>query len=370
MNENTNPDSIIVGGGVIGMMTARELLEAGLSVLLLERGLVGRESTWAGGGILSPLYPWRYEPAVTRLTSWSQERYPILTKELIEETGVDPEWTDCGLIALDGDREGRAREWSLHNRQPIESFARDRLREWASELNPEFSEALWMPNLAHIRSPRLINALRASLIKRGCDLKENEEVADILTDGNRVTGAKTTEGDYFSDRVVIAGGAWTPDLLTGMKPRLPIVPVRGQMILLHAKPGQIRCMYLYEGRYLIPRRDGFVLCGSTLEYAGFDKRSTQQALAELREFACFLCPALRDAPIADHWSGLRPGSPDETPWIGPHPAMEGVYVNSGHFRNGITLAPASARLLADMILGREPILDPLPYSLSRAASFS
>ncbi|MCX8018513.1 MAG: FAD-dependent oxidoreductase, partial [Rhodocyclaceae bacterium] len=142
-----------------------------------------------------------------------------------------------------------------------------------------------------------------------------------------------------------------------------IRPVRGQMLLFHAKLDQIRRIVLYRGRYVIPRRDGRVLFGSTLEQAGFDKQTTAEAKESLYQDAVALFPVLRRAPIEDHWSGLRPGSPSGIPYIGAYPGIDGLYFNAGHFRNGLTLGPASARLMADLVLGRPPLLDPAPYAL-------
>ena len=140
-------------------------------------------------------------------------------------------------------------------------------------------------------------------------------------------------------------------------------PVRGQMLLFGAEPGIISRIVLDRGHYVIPRRDGNVLMGSTLEYTGFHKETTDEALAELSAIAVNRFPVLKDYPITRQWAGLRPGSPQGVPYIGPFPGIEGLYVNSGHFRNGVVLSPASARLLADLVLDRPPIVPPEPYGL-------
>jgi glycine oxidase len=178
-----------------------------------------------------------------------------------------------------------------------------------------------------------------------------------------VQGVRTRAGDIDADRVVVCTGAWTAELLAKLGRKPDIRPVRGQMILFYAKPGQIRHLTLYRERYVIPRRDGRVLIGSTLEDAGFDKRTTAEAKEELYRIATAMFPLLKRTPIEDHWAGLRPGSPSGIPYIGPYPGAEGLYVNAGHFRNGLVTGPASARLLADLLLGRDAILPPSAYAL-------
>ncbi|HIE55546.1 MAG TPA: FAD-dependent oxidoreductase, partial [Chromatiaceae bacterium] len=173
-----------------------------------------------------------------------------------------------------------------------------------------------------------------------------------------------TDSERFSaGKVVICAGAWSGHLLKSLQPCPHIHPVRGQMLLFHARPGLIRHMMLEDNRYIIPRRDGRVLFGSTLEETGFDKATTDEARRELHRLATARFPALADYPLEAHWAGLRPFAPAGIPYIGVHPRHERLFVNTGHFRNGVVLSPASARLMADLVLGRRPILDPAPYAL-------
>jgi glycine oxidase len=219
-----------------------------------------------------------------------------------------------------------------------------------------------MPEVGQIRNPRLGKALRNSVVKR-IRLREREEVLDLrITDG-KVHGVVTADGTIEADQVIICTGAWTAQLLEKIGRKPEIHPVRGQMILFYAKPSQIRHLTLFRERYVIPRADGRVLIGSTLEDAGFEKTTTAEAKEELYRIAVEMYPLLKRTPIEDHWAGLRPGSPSGIPYIGPYPGTEGLYLNAGHFRNGLVTGPASARLLADQMLGREPILPVGPYGL-------
>jgi glycine oxidase len=164
-----------------------------------------------------------------------------------------------------------------------------------------------------------------------------------------------------ADRYIVASGAWSGELLEPTGLRLPIEPVRGQMLLFKGPPGLLSPITLHQGRYAIPRRDGHVLFGSTLEYSGFVKQTTDEARQDLMQAALALIPALADLPVVKHWAGLRPGSPDGTPVIGKHPDLDNLFINAGHFRNGVILGLASVHLLTDLLLQRPPALDENPY---------
>ena len=357
-------DCLVIGGGLIGMLTARELRREGLRVALVERNETGRESTWAGGGILSPLHPWRYPDGVNALAAWSQERYPDLLAALAEEGGVDPEYRRSGLLILEGFDPGEAEAWAARWQRELELIDARRSRELEPSLGVEAQTAAWLPAVGQVRNPRLGRALRGSLDALGVTVLEHRPVTGFVLQGEQVVGVETPEGEIAAASVVVASGAWSGTLLEGLGLAMPVEPVRGQMLLYHAEPGVVSRILLDTERYVIPRRDGRVLVGSTMERVGFDKSTTVEALGALREAAERLVPALAHYPLERHWAGLRPGSPQGIPYIGPHPRIDGLFVNAGHFRNGVVMAPASARLLTDLILGREPILDPAPYRLS------
>lgn len=336
-----NFDSLVIGGGLIGLMTARELGIAGHKVALFESKSVGSESSRAGGGILSPLYPWREPAELSELTLWSQLNYPCLTEILHQTTGIDPEWNRCGMkILAAGAEQEQALEWAEENKVSLEYDADE--------------QSLWLRDVAQIRNPLLISALKKDLESTGIEIRENTVVTRIRVSGHNIEAIETTDGEFAADMAVIASGAWSSDLL----PDLAIRPVRGQMICYQAPPGFINHILMKNGIYLIPRRDGSVLVGSTIEEVGYDKGITDEAKTHFMQAAEEMLPGISRFPVIGHWSGLRPAASRNIPYIGPHPAAEDLYVNTGHHRNGILHAPGSARLLADIILKREPVISP------------
>ncbi|AUG43232.1 glycine oxidase ThiO [Pseudomonas chlororaphis] len=356
---------VIVGGGVIGLLTAFNLASAGQQVVLLERSNVGQESSWAGGGIVSPLYPWRYSPAVTALAHWSQDFYPQLAEHLFATTGVDPEVHTTGLYWLDLDDEAEALAWARREQRPLSAVDISVAHDAVPVLGGGFSRAIYMADVANVRNPRLVKSLKAALSALpAVTIHEHCEVSGFIREGERVLGVQTSLGEIRGDQVVLAAGAWSGELLKSLGLALPVEPVKGQMILYKCASDFLSCMVLAKGRYAIPRRDGHILIGSTLEHEGFDKTPTASALESLKASAIELIPALAQAEVVGHWAGLRPGSPEGIPYIGPVPGLEGLWLNCGHYRNGLVLAPASCQLFTDLMLGREPIIDPAPYAPS------
>lgn len=353
-------DVIVVGAGLIGMLCARECALAGQTVTVLERGKPAREASWAGGGILSPLYPWRYPDAVIKLARWSQSHYATLCNELGLATGIDPEYTVSGLLVLDDDSE-KARTWARHYDAKISLLQDSEITEIEPALAPGFKQAIWMPDVAQVRNPRFGKALWQDLENRGIDIRMQQTMTGLDISGDTVTGVITDKETVHAKTVIVAAGAWSGELLAKTGFDLPVEPVRGQMVLFKAEAGKVNHISLSQNHYVIPRRDGRVLAGSTLEYAGFDKTTTAAALETLHTAAVRLVPGLRDAVIEKQWAGLRPGSPRGIPYIGRHPSLQHLYINAGHFRNGVVLAPASARLMADICFGREAILPEESY---------
>lgn len=343
-------DCIIVGGGLLGMLSARELKKSGFDVLLLERGELGKESSWAGGGILSPLHPWRYPDEISQLAQTGHQIYPQISQELQQESGIDPEYIRSGLLVLNSQEQADAlawaKKWSM-NLELLESRAA--VQSVVPGVSAAFEQGMWLPDIGQMRNPRLVKAARGSLDSLGINYLEHTAVEKLILDNEKVGGVVANGKSYRAKQVLIAGGAWSGELLNQCKAVPKIEPVKGQMILFNGPLGLLERIVLVGNRYLIPRKDGRILCGSSIENSGFDKSTSQQIKQELIASAIEILPELAQLSIEHHWAGLRPGSPKGIPYIGQHADIEGLYLNAGHFRNGVILGIASCyNVVAEM----------------------
>ncbi|NIR32537.1 MAG: FAD-dependent oxidoreductase, partial [Gammaproteobacteria bacterium] len=270
-------DCVVIGGGVNGLLTARELASPGCAVTLIERGGIGREASWAAGAILSPLYPWRQPAAVTALAKVSEDMYPDLITSLHEETGIDPEWLASGFLILDAGEADAAGHWAVQTRTPLEVVTPEHARELEPALGACGTPVIWLPRMHQIRPPRFIRALHESVRRAGVDIREETTVTDLIHRQGRIQGVQTSRGYWPAACVVVAAGAWSGELLRPLNLHTTVEPVRGQMVLLRARPGTLRRIVLRDGRYVIPRREGAVVAGSTLENTGFDQSTTAAA---------------------------------------------------------------------------------------------
>lgn len=350
------PAFIIIGAGAAGCATALKLAEAGASVRLVDRQGFGLESSWAGGGILYPLLPWDYAHPVTDLVQRSLALYPDWVTGF-SDLGIDPEYQRSGMLVLPPFDTQPATSWCGSHSTRLEL---PKARAILPELGVD-QESLWLPDVAQARNPRLMKAMKLKLLEQGVDCSENLEVTGFQSVQGQITGIETPEGVLHAERYIVTAGAWSKALLGEHALELAIRPVRGQMLLFKTRPDTLRSIVLRNGIYLIPRRDGHILVGSTLEEAGFDKSTTQEAMSMLYREASEILPLLRDAPLVQHWSGLRPGSPDNIPVISRHPHFDNLFINSGHFRYGVTMAPASAEIMANLVLEQPQAIDIDPY---------
>jgi glycine oxidase len=378
MDNQTNFDAAIVGGGVIGCSIAWRLAQAGLSVTLVERGACGREASWAGAGIIDEGSFARTDP-LARLRQASFACYEAFVGELRETTGIDPEFVRCGgmdLITDDNqdaaaDREVRSAgdRRTAAGRPVVEKLTLDAARaiepelgrEVRGEVRSEVRGALRVAELAQVRNPRLMGALRGACSSAGVELRTHQPVTELRIEGSRVTGVRTPGGDIGAERVVLAAGAWSGQLSRLLQVR----PVRGQIALLEMLPRPFSHVLLCGRNYLVPRLDGRMLVGTTEEEAGFDPRPTAAGVGRLLELARRFVPCLKDAAMLRAWAGLRPASPDGKPYLGPVPGMEGLFAASGHFRNGLTLAPITADLITQLLTTGRTEQDLAPFAPGR-----
>jgi glycine oxidase len=370
-------DVVIVGGGVIGLSIAYALAREGLSPTVLDRRELGREASWAGAGLIPPIADRdaadskvKLNPLVA-LRSWSARLYPEWTATLLAETGIDPEYRRTGGVDVAWtDREDEAlraaagqwrAEGIAYERIPPGDYARVE-----PALNPELRSVYYLPDRAQVRNPRLLRALMEAVVGRNGDLGPHRGVEGFTLDGGRITAVRTHEGDIPCGLVIVAAGAWSGGLLEPAGVRAPTPPIKGQIVLLKADRPLLRRVVEHGRNYLVPRADGRVLIGATEEDAGFDARPTALAARDLIGEAVRLCPALGGASIEATWAGLRPGSVDTRPYIGTAPGLENLIIAGGHKRAGLQLAPATAELVADLVLGRPPRLDLSPFRPDRS----
>ncbi len=360
-------DVLVVGGGVVGLLCAFELTQRGRRVTIIDSPSEYPPASWAGGGILSPLYAWRYCDAMTRLSVDAFSRYQQILAEC--DSASTPDCSGLlhsgGLwVETAGDDAVRAHQWARRWQVPVQAMsAGEQMRESVA------GAGLLFPTLGNIRNPGLLKVLRAYLRRRGVCF-QSATVSKVLP---AVSGGTVLAADgrqWQSDTVVISAGHAAPDLLLPLGLTMPLFPAKGEMLLYRMKPGQVPAVMLTERGYLIPRQDGSVLVGSTLRKGDRTTYPTVAGRYQLERLAASLWPELASCSPAFHWAGVRPGCERDIPFIGQVPGAKGVFAALGHYRNGLVAAPASAELLAQMITGDLPFTDPRPYSLSSASSSS
>ncbi len=359
-----NSDFIIIGGGIIGLLTARELSMAGANVTVIEQQQFGKESSWAGGGILLPLYPWRQDPAISRLVMQSLKLYPELARQLISSSQIDPELYTCGLMLTDNPDFDLAVKWCQQYQVAYQIPTQAQL----DNFNGPINQPLWLPGIAQARNPQFLKSLHQELLKNRVNLIDHCALKEICFKGNKISHILTERNRFTVNQLVICTGAWTgqvfQQLLPGGIQQPEIAPVKGQMLLIDAEPGILPHMILSGDKYLIPRLDGKILVGSTVERDNFNKTPTELAKQQLYDFAVDLFPKLKNYPLVKHWAGLRPGTPHGIPYICQHPDIANLNINAGHFRNGLAMGPASAQLMVDLMLDRTTAIPAQPYQFN------
>jgi len=353
----TTADVIIAGGGVIGLSIARELARRGVSdIVLFDKGELGKEASWAAGGILAPQVEADASDDFFKLATASRDLYPNLARALHDETGIDVELDQTGTlyVAFSDDDEAELRqrfEWQQRIGLQVEWLDAADVRHLEPNVSREVRCALRFPDDWQVENRKLVAALIASNERLGVTLSSHCAVTALRTDGGRVVGVETANGPISAPTVVVCAGAWTSSLTPSTSTPIQIEPVRGQMLCF--KPGQqIAHHVIYSNRgYLVPRRDGRLLAGSTNEHVGFDRRVTHTGVNGIRLMAGKILPALTSVLSVDSWAGFRPRASDDLPVLGPDSEIERLFYATGHYRNGILLEPVTAQAIADLIAG-------------------
>lgn len=366
-------DILVIGGGVIGLTTALTLADRGASVTLIERQQIGREASWAGAGMLPPGNLARATTPEARLRSYSHSLWHDFAANLFERTGIDNGYHICGALDLFDEElhhnhaSQQANPW-LDEGIDVQSCDRTRLERHVADLNSRYQSGVYLPDFAQVRNPRHLQSLRAACLHRGVELVEHVDGIQVDVESDRVRRVRTPNRDYSIDQICLTAGAWTTNVLQSLGVVIPVKPVRGQIVQLQLPAQPFRCCIELGRRYLVPRRDGLILIGSTEEDAGFVKQNTTEGVAELLSFAKTLIPSLAQAEVVRTWAGLRPGSPDELPLLGVAPGYSNLFVGAGHFRSGLQMSPATGRILADLMLGTTPEISLDGFQPDRFAS--
>lgn len=348
----------VLGGGVIGLACAWELARRGARVRVLERGDWGHEASFAAGGMLAPTPETRLhaprsfvdesQSAMSALCFASRDAYPNFERELRDECNHDIELSLRSAHIQAPDEWRKPGILLVSNRLDSSTKAGGEIREWNGQ------NALWLPDEGQVEPRLLVNALRAACEARGVELGAHVEVERVEIENNRVVAIHANGQRLETEKVLVCAGAWASEI-DGLPPEIvpPVAPVLGQMIQLR---GERRVPHIVYGDncYLVPRRDGRLLVGATTENTGFEKRVTAGGVAQLLNAALELAPELQDATLEDAWSGLRPTSPDAVPTLGAS-EIDGLFWALGHGRNGVLLAPETARVVADSVLENAPV---------------
>jgi glycine oxidase len=366
----SQPDVVIVGGGVIGLSVAYVLAREGVSTTVLDRGELGRAASWAGAGLISPGGERPPSNPLVALRVRSAELFPRWADALREATGIDTGYRRSGGVDVAWTAEEDQALRTAAGRWREEGIAYERLepREFQRvepALNPDVRVAYFLPDRAQVRNPWHLRALIAALKQDGARLCPGLAAEGFEVREGVVSGVRTAEGVVRGDRFVVAAGPWSEAILGTIGVRVATPPVKGQIVLLRGDRPILRRIVEHGKNYLVPRDDGHVLVGATEEDAGFDTRTTSSAVRDLIDEALRLCPALAHVEVERAWAGLRPGSFDSRPFLGIAPGYSNLIVATGHRRAGLQLSPGTAEVVADLVLERPPRIDLAPFRLDR-----
>jgi glycine oxidase len=361
-------DVVVIGAGVQGCAVALRLAQAGKSVLVLERSIPGAEASSAAGGILSPGVEAVEPGPFYQLCRASLARYEALARELERDTGVAVGFRGGGTleVALDDEHAQllAARAEQLERQAlPAEILDGDAVARLEPGVSREARGGLFFPDEASIDPRPLARALYLAAHAAGARFRTGQ-VQRIAQEGGRAVGVEHESGRIEAGAVVLAAGAWSALVEGSGLTRGAVRPVRGQIALLDTRPRLLSRVVFSDKGYVVPRADGKVLCGSTMEEVGYEKAVTAGGLRSVLELAIEIAPALASAPIIETWSNFRPASPDGWPVLGPG-RVPGLFYATGHTRNGILLTPITADAVAAAVLGRPTPVDLAPFSASR-----
>lgn len=353
-------DVAIAGGGLIGGSIALELARAGLRVAVFDRGQMGREASWAGAGILSPAPESAAMIPMVGIGKASMELYPDFVKIVEELSGQSAGFRPKGTLQAILSREAReelSTVIALHHGLGLkaEPLSAEAAREVEPAISEDVEAGVLRPEEASVDNRALTPAVLEAARRSGAEFFPDCGAEAIVNAGNRCTGLKLKNESVEAAWTVIAAGSFSSQI-EGVGPYAPVKPAKGQMVSLRPADLAIERVLWSENIYLVPRKDGRILAGATVEYAGFDKKLTAGGMEKLLAGAIELVPGLADASVEEMWAGLRPDSQDHLPILGPT-ELEGLLVATGHFRSGILLTPITAKLIREWVTKQSVSVD-------------
>ena len=365
--------AIIIGGGIIGSSIAWRLAREGVAAIVLERARIGQEASWAAAGMIAPQAEAQGSGLFFDLCLAARRSFDASIDRLTAESGVDPEYDPHGILylALDAaeqaELQGRAR-WHREAGARVEELTPAAARKVEPAISPDTVYALHLADNRRVDNRKLTHAYAAAAIKAGADFREGVRADAIVTANGRATGVRIHDGATLeADLIVVAAGAWSHELRGLEADRVKLHPVRGQIVCFEARPHLLAPAIFSMRGYLVPRRDGRILAGSTMEEAGYNKSVTLAGLDKITRGALAMVPGLGELPLREAWAGLRPATRDLLPVLGASPSAAGVIWATGHFRSGILLSMLTGEVIADVAMGRRPAIDLAPFSAARFA---
>lgn len=352
-------DVVVIGAGIVGCAVARSVARDGHSVVVLDPDPPGQRASWAAAGMLAPQAESDSADALFPLLLEARDRYPAFVREIEAETGIDVGYSDAGMmfVALNDAADDRLIErfrWQSEMGLPIERLGADEVQTLEPAVTAEVIGGLRFQGDHAVDNRLLTRALYSSAEAAGARFR-SEGVGSLSLNGGNVR-LHTFEGEKIeAGRIVIAAGSWSGGV-EGLPRRLPVEPVHGELMSYFA-PGLLRHTIGVEGGYLVPRTDGRIIAGTTVSRIGFSSEATQAGAAVVKSLAERIIPQLASVPVTDHWAGLRPGTPDGFPILGQDPEFPALLYATGHYRNGILLAPITGEIIADLIARRAPTVD-------------
>jgi glycine oxidase len=357
-------DVVVIGGGIVGCSIAFELAKAGTRVCVLEHGGFGEESSAAAAGMLSGQHGVTNFGPRYHLHHEARELHATLAAELRERTGLDVQFCRWGLLDLlftPGDIRAADRCYAAQTQQGlrVERLSREATLHLEPALAPDLQGGIRFPDEAHVHNGRLTIALAEAARRAGAELRGGEPAQALMRQGERLVGVQTSTGMVQSETVVVANGAWSAPLVRPLGLTLPIKPMRGQMLAVRTVPRAVNQVIYGHHMYVVPRPDGETLIGATVEDVGFRKEVTLEGLEELVQAGRRITPGLMGESIMRTWAGLRPGSPDGLPLVGPVDGLAGLVLAVGHYRNGILLGPMTGLMVKQLLVDgvRSPHLE-------------